>query len=938
MDSPKLVVFLGLVFTLGPNPGSGQGFVFPDQVEEIKTSDDFTDAEGRGVCTTISGPSEGLPCVFPFKFQEFTFEGCTTITDPEKRPWCSTKVDDAMNHITGEGHWAHCDPSTCPIIPEEELGEDYTNLEEEYDEGTTQPVQDDQPRSATTFRDCNTVDGQLGICEPAVLCAGITDEEAANNVCELEIGNPDEFGVCCQLRVENDVQIAFSQEEEKTVEVDNVSVNDINEFVSERFLADSPFVPQSAPAPSDLGVDFSFGDQFEGEESQSTDDGDINENDDPTEFHLRFNAPTDDALDVDQKANTFLRTTDTIQSEKNLTPEQAGIGLRMFGADTSSAIDDICPWTPSPICDPTANYRTFDGTCNNLKETNYGRAVTPFQRILLPEYSGRLHLPRTSVVGGQPLPSARRVSLATTETSNALDSEHTVLVMQMGQFIDHDLTHTPNHGQNCCGQGGTFPSSFDTERCFPIEMDANDPFWKGSKTCMSMARSLASPGLKCSLEFRQQMNQITHWLDGSNIYGSSEAAADQLRQRFGGRLQITRQTGSRVGILPSCSSGSSTTSTVGMCRGCSSCFFTGDGRANEQLNLLVIHTLFMREHNRIAQFLQKLNPFWSDDKIYQEARKINVAQYQHIVYKEWLPIIIGRSFMDQFGLWPLSKGYSDTYMDTFDPRITNEFATAAFRFGHSLIPSSFKRIQRTRSNNGFTTSMNLREVFFKPNEMKKSSGMIDDLLRGLTSQEGELWDNAFSPDIQDHLFESGLNRGGLDLVSLNIQRGRDHGLPGYNAYRAICDVGSGRVTDWSGFEDSISPVQVAKLRQIYQHVDDVDLFVGGYLETKDPEALLGPTFKCIIGDQFARLKLGDRFFYDLNHPTNVGFTPDQLQEIRKTSLARIICDNADTIRSIQPQVMKLPGSSSSNDIVSCNSIQIPSMSLSVFRDKSFGRR
>lgn len=130
--------------------------------------------------------------------------------------------------------------------------------------------------------------------------------------------------------------------------------------------------------------------------------------------------------------------------------------------------------------------------------------------------------------------------------------------------------------------------------------------------------------------------------------------------------------------------------------------------------------------------------------------------------------------------------------------------------------------------------------------------MIDDLLRGLTSQEGELWDNAFSPDIQDHLFESGLNRGGLDLVSLNIQRGRDHGLPGYNAYRAICDVGSGRVTDWSGFEDSISPVQVAKLRQIYQHVDDVDLFVGGYLETKDPEALLGPTFKCIIGDQFAR--------------------------------------------------------------------------------------
>eukprot|EP00095_Tigriopus_kingsejongensis_P000560 maker-scaffold776_size99073-snap-gene-0.17 protein:Tk00560 transcript:maker-scaffold776_size99073-snap-gene-0.17-mRNA-1 annotation:"hypothetical protein DAPPUDRAFT_312923" len=897
MKTRPLLLLLGIASQL-LGVCRAQGFIFPDD-DEAKTSADFTEEAqpntNSGACLTVEGPAKGLPCVFPFKFQNFTFDGCTTITDSEKRPWCSTKVNANGVHIGAEGHWGHCDVVGCPMTSEDTIDE-YTSLEEDYLDRPIEDYQVDEfdpanPRtSLQEFKACTTSKATDGICEPAILCAGVTEEDIAANPCELEEGNPDDLGVCCESRLTNEIQITFTEPTEKEIEVENVSVNEINEFVAMRFLDTPETVAQAAPAPDDGVV---------GEEPLGDD---IGEDDDP--------------------------------AEKNLSPEEAGFGLRMFDTDSSSAIDDICPWTPAPECDQNMKYRSFDGTCNNLKEPNYGRAVTPFQRILLPVYSGSLHLPRISVVNGLELPSARRVSLATTETNTAVDNEHTVLVMQMGQFIDHDLTHTPNHGQNCCGRDGSFPASFDAEKCFPIRMDQNDPFWKGRKTCMSLARSLASPGLKCSLEFRQQMNQITHWLDGSNIYGSSEGASSQLRQRFGGRLQITRQTGTRAGILPSCASNSN----VGMCRGCSSCFFTGDARANEQLNLLVMHTIFMREHNRVAQSLQKLNPFWDDEKLYQEARKITVAEYQHVIYKEWLPIIIGGDFMDQFGLWPLSKGFSTTYMDSFDPRITNEFATAAFRFGHSIIPSVFKRIQNTRSNRGFTTTMNMREMFFKPNDMKQSAGMVDDLIRGLTTQEGELWDNSFSPDIQDHLFESGKNVGGLDLVSLNIQRGRDHGLPGYNAYRKICDVGAGQAKSFEDFEDVIDPRHVRKLKELYAHVDDVDLFVAGYLEIRDKDAILGPTFKCIIGDQFARLKLGDRFFYDLNHSSNVGFTEDQLQEIRKTSMARLVCDNADSIRSIQPQVMKVPGSSASNQIVSCQSIQIPSMNMGVFRGERTGKR
>lgn len=150
----------------------------------------------------------------------------------------------------------------------------------------------------------------------------------------------------------------------------------------------------------------------------------------------------------------------------------------------------------------------------------------------------------------------------------------------------------------------------------------------------------------------------------------------------------------------------------------------GDARANEQLNLIVMHTIWMREHNRVAGQLAKLNRNWDDEKVYQEARRITVAQYQHVVFKEWLPIVLGSEFMSSFGLWPLSKGYSDSYMDTFDPRITNEFAASAFRFGHSLIPETFRRVPPSGNTvrTGRSAAVTMKEAFFKPDTLRKNAG------------------------------------------------------------------------------------------------------------------------------------------------------------------------------------------------------------------------
>jgi len=427
------------------------------------------------------------------------------------------------------------------------------------------------------------------------------------------------------------------------------------------------------------------------------------------------------------------------------------------------------------------------------------------------------------------------------------------------------------------------------------------------------------------------LNQITHWLDGSNIYGSTTEEAMYLRTGRG-RMKISRQSGTRWGNLPSCAA-----EKAGKVTGCdvcggrkNDCFFAGDFRVNEQLNLVVIHTLFMREHNRIAAQLERLNPRWSDDKIYQEARRINTAEYQHIMYKEWLPIIIGNNFMRSYGLFPLSSGYNFDYADNFDPRINNEFATAAFRFGHSMIPSTFSAMNKGRSEQ----VLPLRETFFKPKEIS-TPGFLDGMVRGMTEQGSALWDSNFIPDIRDHLFESRPGSGGLDLVAVNIQRGRDHGIPGYNKYREIC-LGQ-KARSWEDLRNSMKDSDISKLRRIYNSVDDVDLYVGGFLESAHEDSILGPVFKCIIGDQFARLKKGDRFFYDLGVNRRTAFTPSQLDQIRKTSMARLICDNTDEIDSVQPLAFKLP-TARANQIVPCAGDAIPRVNLNVFQDtQQFGR-
>ncbi len=166
-------------------------------------------------------------------------------------------------------------------------------------------------------------------------------------------------------------------------------------------------------------------------------------------------------------------------------------------------------------------------------------------------------------------------------------------------------------------------------------------------------------------------------------------------------------------------------------------------------------------------------------------------------------------------------------------------------------------------------------------------------------------------------------------MSLNIQRGRDHGIAPYNIWRAQC--GLTRFERWSDMIVVANPETIDRLSSVYESINDVDLFTGGMAEKPVRGGIVGPTFACILGQQFLNLKKGDRFWYENGgHPGS--FRPDQLQEIRKTSLARVICDNLDNVDTIQPYVF-LSFEEESNRRAPCRGSAIPSINLGRWKEE-----
>ena len=527
-----------------------------------------------------------------------------------------------------------------------------------------------------------------------------------------------------------------------------------------------------------------------------------------------------------------------------------------------------------------------------------------------------------------PWPSTRHLSEQIVDVGDDTRSKIlTHMHMQWGQFLDHDIDLLGMFDVNCTEVNN------DIRFCFPIEVKSSDssfgeltenegrdlPFTRSLPVCPSKHRHYYYPynrfyqstGYSYGKSYghpyqysysqsryhsyprsygnsyhnyysqaREHINRISHYIDASMVYGSNKETQTALRSFSGGLLKTT---GTGKGDLPF--------STKKDARG-DPLFMAGDDRVNEHTGLVVIQTLFHREHNRIARKLSRLNPCWGDEELYQEARKIMGAIIQIITYNEYLPVLYGEKWFDFY------IGRFKYYSSYTSPTVSNVFATAPFRFGHSQIRNTFSRLDKLYRPLDIG-SLDLADGFFNPSEYYRS-GRTDPILQGLVTDEAGENDEFLSEGVASLLITSPTSIIATDLAAVNIQRGRDHALPPYRRWEDLCIKKFGIRPSFS------QPSTVAKFKELYGDYGfrhGMDLWLAGLAEKHLDGSSIGPTFACLLAETFKAIRDGDRFWWEKPGV----FTVSQRSTLSKVTLSQVICESSDGIKDIQPKAFILSG-------------------------------
>ena len=528
-------------------------------------------------------------------------------------------------------------------------------------------------------------------------------------------------------------------------------------------------------------------------------------------------------------------------------------------------------------------YRSINGLGNNLTSPTFGEAETELLRLTPNAYADGVSVP-TGGLTVSSLPSARAISNGISAQSSSVTNSigASDWIWQWGQFLDHDLDLTGNAA---------------VAQPFNIAVPAGDPSFDPGNTgtaTIALNRSISTTG---ATGVREQVNEITSFIDASNVYGSNDARAVGLRDLSSRGLLRT----SAGNMLPFNTTGLANDNGPGLTA--TEAFVAGDVRVNEQIGLTSTHALFLREHNRLATELAGRldandaalvarrdaaisaagNGIDNEaDFLYQSARRVVGAQIQKITYEEFLPVLLG-------GSSPLAS--SANYDTSVNAGISNEFSTAAFRVGHTMLSTDLQLVDpATGANIG---SVALQDSFFEPTFFQNNS--IDSVIAGLASQNAQEVDTLIIDDVRNFLFGAP-GSGGFDLASLNIQRGRDHGLGDINSTRIALGL-----SIYDDFIDLVGGDE--ELADAFESVfgvggiNDVDLWIGGLAEAHVDGGLVGETFNAILADQFIRSRDGDRFFYefDLDHLLTLD------SDFQSTLLSDIILRNTE-INSIQSNV------------------------------------
>ncbi|EPB76684.1 animal hem peroxidase [Ancylostoma ceylanicum] len=251
----------------------------------------------------------------------------------------------------------------------------------------------------------------------------------------------------------------------------------------------------------------------------------------------------------------------------------------------------------------------------------------------------------------------------------------------------------------------------------------------------------------------------------------------------------------------------------------------------------------------VAADLQNMNRHWSQDRVFQESRKIVGSVMQ--VKCQYQPDV----FLMQEGYPLLGPNFEDR--------------------GQISFLSGVGRIEQVLT-------------------------AIDALYRGLIATPARS-PQRITTSVTERLF------GGMDMATLNIQRGRDHGLRSYNDYRKLCQLQP--ITNFNQWPEVTDRAVRERVSQLYRTPDDIDLYVGGTLEEPIEGSLVGPTFACIIAEQFVRLRDGDRSvhfaegqFYFENQGV---FTPAQVAALKAVTFSWVLCETGDSMTRIVPNAFNI---------------------------------
>ncbi|XP_075883262.1 dual oxidase 1 [Nelusetta ayraudi] len=372
---------------------------------------------------------------------------------------------------------------------------------------------------------------------------------------------------------------------------------------------------------------------------------------------------------------------------------------------------------------------------------------------------------------------------------------------------------------------------------------------------------------------RIQVNLVTSWIDGSSIYGPSTSWSDSLRSFSGGRLV----SGSEWN-MPSRARGpsfmwSAADPSTGD-HGPQGLYVLGNAWANENMFTAAEGIIWFRYHNYVASRLREEHPGWSDEALFQNARKTVVATFQNIALYEWLPANLGDKKLPPYA----------GYQKFVDPGVSPEFQAAAMRFGITMAPPGVYMRNRSchfreiaSADGGSSAALRLCNSFWKRQSDSMRTGLdVDELIMGMASQIAEREDHIVVEDLRDFMYGP-LRFTRTDLVAMTIQRGRDFGLRSYTEVRKSLNLPP--VTTFRDINPELSstnPQLLRDLEELYDgDVSKLELFPGGLLESLDGP---GPVFSAVILDQFERTRNGDRFWFE-NRQSGL-FSEREIREIR----------------------------------------------------------